>query len=465
MSVISQARTSIPTTNPRPICVARRAPGALSTFATTWGMVSTRCWLFATFAAVIKLLRGRIDNLLERLFGLLLFVASTSASVHLIPSVGLPALPVGHGGVVGYALGEYLEQNLRGLGTLIILGSCLLVGLVFVTDGWVLKLPSTLKRVKEASGGAVAAARCFARSASRPMTAAAAAGGAVAARAVLDVGESETKVKGERAGRSAGGDSEDQKLLFDQESEEEVEEFEDGEFEDEELTGGVEPEHEAGATEEENAGRRRRKGRRKPTGPIVNFPSPKRHSVEAYPREIENWTLPSIDLLHEPEYGFTSQQEQFVRDQAKTLERTLEEFRLDARVVEIDTGPVITMFELKLGAGVKVSQVASLSNDIARAMKAHAIRVVAPIPGKNTVGIEVPNLRKETVRMRELMTLAGRKASGMRLPLFLGKDAAGKPLLADLGQDAASSDCRHDRIRKERVHQLDHRQYSDDQAA
>jgi len=79
-----------------------------------------------------------------------------------------------------------------------------------------------------------------------------------------------------------------------------------------------------------------------------------------------------------------------------------------------------------------VSQVASLSNDIARALKAPAVRVVAPIPGKNTVGIEVPNIDKEKVRLRELINLAGVKAQKMALPVFIGKDASGAALLADL---------------------------------
>ncbi|MEK7756409.1 MAG: DNA translocase FtsK, partial [Planctomycetota bacterium] len=139
-----------------------------------------------------------------------------------------------------------------------------------------------------------------------------------------------------------------------------------------------------------------------------------------------------MTLLHEPEYGFDRQQEQFVRKQAKVLEATLEEFRIDAQVVEIDTGPVITMFELRLGAGIKVSQIATLSNDIARALKAHAIRVVAPISGKNTVGVEVPNIEKERVRLKELMSLSGKKATEMGLPLYLGKDAGGAALVADL---------------------------------
>ena len=182
----------------------------------------------------------------------------------------------------------------------------------------------------------------------------------------------------------------------------------------------------------ENVQERKAPSRKPPTVPVLNRPTPRRPAAEAYPKQIENWTLPSIELLEEPTYDFSEQQEEAVREQAHTLERTLEEFRLDARVVAIDTGPVITMFELRLGAGIKVSQIASLANDIARALKAHAIRVVAPIPGKNTVGIEVPNLSKETVRLRELMTSAGKRASGMRLPLFLGKNASGEPLVTDL---------------------------------
>ncbi len=169
---------------------------------------------------------------------------------------------------------------------------------------------------------------------------------------------------------------------------------------------------------------------------VVRFsrPEPELFPPEPYPTRLAEWTLPSLTLLHEPEYSYSSLQESVVREKAKVLERTLEEFRLDAHVVEIDTGPVITMFELRLAPGIKVSQIASLSNDIARALKAPAIRVVAPLPGKNTVGVEVPNVEKEKVRLRELMLLAGDKAHKMGLPLFIGKDASGAALVTDLAK-------------------------------
>jgi S-DNA-T family DNA segregation ATPase FtsK/SpoIIIE len=90
------------------------------------------------------------------------------------------------------------------------------------------------------------------------------------------------------------------------------------------------------------------------------------------------------------------------------------------------------MFELQLAAGVKVSQISSLSNDIARALGVGAVRIVAPLPGKHTIGVEVPNSEKERVRMKDMLQLAGSKPEGMAIPLFLGKDSSGEALVSDL---------------------------------
>ncbi|UCF32576.1 MAG: DNA translocase FtsK [Phycisphaerales bacterium] len=392
--------------------------------------------LFSSLAALMKLVRGEIGHTWERTIGLILFVPCTSAAVHLIGGSSTVALPVGNGGVIGYALGELLRQNVSNLGTLIILASCLFVGLLFVTEGWVLKLPWAIKRVGQASGEAVSVARGLAASVPRPRIVLAGAG----------VDRQTDPEDGSRGRPGRRGKASKQAMLFD-DTLEEGEQAECDEPDDLAEAGEAEELEEA---EDEHAvivaedTREASKAKSSPSAeeiaarfkklvPKVNFPSPERTArAEPYPKKIENWTLPDVSLLYEPEYGFTAQQEVVVREQARTLERTLEEFRLDAHVVEIDTGPVITMFELKLGRGVKVSQIASLANDIARSLKAHAVRVVAPIPGKNTVGIEVPNLQKELVRMKELMTLAGKRASNMRLPLFLGKDAGGAPLVTDL---------------------------------
>ena len=172
------------------------------------------------------------------------------------------------------------------------------------------------------------------------------------------------------------------------------------------------------------------------TVPVVRAGKRQAAKAEAspYPKALAGYQLPPLRFLEEPEYGYIMQQESVVREKAKILERTLSEFRLDTRVVEIDTGPVITMYELDLSPGIKVSRIVSLSSDIARALKAPSVRVVAPLPGKNTIGIEVPNIDKENVRFKELLTMTGGKPGKMQLPLFLGKDASGTPLISDLAK-------------------------------
>ncbi|HEY8667150.1 MAG TPA: DNA translocase FtsK, partial [Tepidisphaeraceae bacterium] len=150
------------------------------------------------------------------------------------------------------------------------------------------------------------------------------------------------------------------------------------------------------------------------------------------PRELGEYQLPGWDYLENAEHGFAESQEAFVREKAAILEQALKEFSIDASVVEIDTGPVITMYEISLAPGIKVSQITALSNDIARALMAISVRIVAPVPGKNTVGIEVPNAQKEKVRFKELMQLEPEASHKMAIPLFLGKDASGEALVTDL---------------------------------
>jgi S-DNA-T family DNA segregation ATPase FtsK/SpoIIIE len=144
------------------------------------------------------------------------------------------------------------------------------------------------------------------------------------------------------------------------------------------------------------------------------------------------YELPNLALLGDAEPIDKESIEILCREKAYILEQTLNEFRLEVQVVAIETGPVITVFELKLAPGIKVSQVASLANDMARALKAPAVRVVAPLPGKNTIGIEVPNIDKEKVRLKDLMGLAPARVRSYAIPLYLGKDAAGQALVSDL---------------------------------
>jgi DNA segregation ATPase FtsK/SpoIIIE, S-DNA-T family len=147
---------------------------------------------------------------------------------------------------------------------------------------------------------------------------------------------------------------------------------------------------------------------------------------------FEDYELPPTTLLDEPEPFPYEQHDQKLRDQAAILEQTFKDFDLNVRVVGINTGPVITQYEVALETGMRVNKITTLGDDLALHLKVPSVRIVAPIPGKNAVGIEVPNEHRATVRLKEVILGAVRKLTKSKVPLFLGKDSEGKPLAHDL---------------------------------
>ena len=146
------------------------------------------------------------------------------------------------------------------------------------------------------------------------------------------------------------------------------------------------------------------------------------------------YALPPLDLLEECEEFPYELLAKKARIAAVTLEKTFQEFGLNVKVVEIDTGPVITQFELELEAGLRLNKVTALADDLAIALRVPAVRVVAPIPGKNTVGVEVPNEKRVMVRLRELIESSPEAVENKSIPLFLGKDVSGRPLAIDMAK-------------------------------
>ncbi|MFH5803853.1 DNA translocase FtsK [Alienimonas sp. DA493] len=144
-------------------------------------------------------------------------------------------------------------------------------------------------------------------------------------------------------------------------------------------------------------------------------------------------TLPPVDLLAPPEPFPYEELAAKAQAAAETLERTFADFGLNVTVSEIDTGPVVTQFELDLEKGLRVNKVAALADDLAVALRVPAVRIVNPIPGKNTVGVEVPNDTRVMVRLREIAETA-QGADDMAIPIFLGKDVSGAPLVVDLAK-------------------------------
>ncbi len=144
------------------------------------------------------------------------------------------------------------------------------------------------------------------------------------------------------------------------------------------------------------------------------------------------YEMPSLELLEHAEAFPYEELAKKAQIAAVTLEKTFQEFGLNVKVNEIDTGPVITQFELSLEAGLRLNKVVALENDLAIGLRVPAVRVVAPIPGKNTVGVEVPNEKQVMVRLRELIEACPQDIEKKRIPLFLGKDVAGRPMIVDL---------------------------------
>ena len=119
---------------------------------------------------------------------------------------------------------------------------------------------------------------------------------------------------------------------------------------------------------------------------------------------------------------------------ARLLEKKLQDFGVEGEVSEVKPGPVVTMYEFAPAPGVKVSKIAGLSDDLSMALKAQSIRIVAPIPGRGVVGIEIPNRDRETVYLKEIIAAEEFQKSGGRLPLALGKDIFGHTVVGDLAR-------------------------------
>jgi S-DNA-T family DNA segregation ATPase FtsK/SpoIIIE len=147
---------------------------------------------------------------------------------------------------------------------------------------------------------------------------------------------------------------------------------------------------------------------------------------------FDDYELPPLTLLDDAEPFPYEEHDKHLRIQAGLLEKTFQDFALNVRVVGINTGPVITQYEVGLETGLRVNKVTGLADDLALNLKVPSVRIVAPIPGKNAVGIEIPNEHRAVVRLKEVILTAGRPAARLKLPLFLGKDTEGKPLVHDL---------------------------------
>ena len=382
--------------------------------------------LWATFT-------GRaISHPMVRVVGVVIAMIAFSA-LHATWFPRLGSLAGAEAGLIPQWFAQQFVARFNGVGTSLILLLALVLGLMVAADELLGMLPKAFARVGEALEPLWKTdwRGLIARATARPQPAVATVSGTAAA--VKDEPQARPM---RRTSKAAAIDAEpDNSAIAVLDAEEvEAEEAEDAELEcdedalcdDEALEADAADEGPASLTEEELRERMARLPVR------VAGPSQTVARDQDIPRteNYEGYQFPGIELLDEPESNFSATIEAFVRDQAATLTQTLATYQIEGEVVGIESGPVVTLYSVELAAGTRVARLETISKDIARALSAPNIRIIANMAGTTAVGIEVPNRQKEKVRLKELMS--GGQSQGMRLPMFLGKDSSGEPLVFDL---------------------------------
>lgn len=406
---------------------------------------------FSGVMLALVVFNNRVSDIWLRVIGLLLLATAFAAAVHHIRPGSGTSFPEGHGGLLGITASSFLQSHFHVWGTRLILLTAMLIGLLLAADDLVLRAPgvamATAAAVRDIAPAMPKVNFSFPSFPKLPSLSKFVTRDSVMLKVPKPKG---TSAKAQAKGRTESDEDDEFEDLkppvvlkparSTRPSKQDLEEIE-LEYPNDDTGAAADGAHvdENDAPPSEEAVVPPAEEQVVPPPPkrdiVVKLPNmmkPRQTAPPPPPKELGEYQLPGWDLLEEAEYGYTESQEKFVREKAAILEQALKEFEIEAHVVEIDTGPVITMYELSLAPGVKGSAISALSNDIQRALKAETIRIVAPIPGKNTVGIEVPNEQKEKVRLKELMQIAPDTINKMQIPLFLGKDGSGEPLIADL---------------------------------
>ena len=168
---------------------------------------------------------------------------------------------------------------------------------------------------------------------------------------------------------------------------------------------------------------------------VVPEKKPRRGQQEVLPFVTDSgYQTPSLNLLDVPRHAVVRVDEEALRKSSEILEAKLANFGIEGKVVAVRPGPVITTFEIEPAPGVKVNRIVTLQDDLAMALRAVGVRILAPVPGKAVVGIEVANAKREQVFLKEILESEPFAQSPSTLTLALGKDSAGNPTIGDLAR-------------------------------
>jgi S-DNA-T family DNA segregation ATPase FtsK/SpoIIIE len=163
--------------------------------------------------------------------------------------------------------------------------------------------------------------------------------------------------------------------------------------------------------------------------------SPRRRRVllkKKIQHRVANWELPKLNLLEDPPYGRKRVDEREIREKSQILLNKLQQFGVDGEVVDANPGPAVTMFEFKPNADVKISNITQLADDLSLALSAESLRIIAPIPGRDVVGIETSNATRETVYLKDILASDSFWDESIALPLAIGCEASGNQKIVDL---------------------------------
>ncbi|MCK5175777.1 MAG: DNA translocase FtsK 4TM domain-containing protein, partial [Planctomycetes bacterium] len=321
-----------------------------------------------------------------RAIGLGLLVSALSSSVYFFQPVSGSGFPMGGGGILGISSANFLQGHLATLGTSIVVGSTWLVGAILLADTAVLAILRWIGLGICRFFGLAAPAWSAARERSREL-------GAIWHK----LNERQQK-RAQRAVSILRAPSAVREPISPPD-----------ESSDEQSGGEDASRGRSGILR--RSGKKAKVAKKKAdSGASVagmSVAGGGRDAKSYVPKSYEDYELPPVSLLKSPEFGFTAIQEKMVERKASALESLLSEFGVHAHVVNAEAGPAITMYELELAPGIKVSQISNLANDMARALSAGSVRVVAPLAGRHTIGIEVPNTQREVVRIKDLIQRGG----------------------------------------------------------
>ncbi len=384
-------------------------------------------WGISAWVAVVACLRMGIRKLRRDdtswfgprfVWGLLLMTTVSSLlSLH-FPNLRLFSDQIPVGGIIGAVITKGLISAFNFLGVSIILWSLALLLVVFYTERSLPELfrvpKGLLAFITEKSAGFFAAVkRFFEIEFFKPQTAS----GPAAVAVNPDSAKTNSFFTLNNVTASAAA-----------EVEEDEEEDED---EDEDIEEATEAEYEA--AEEDNA-----KDEKPPISLLKRAFTKKevpRRKVKInakIPRRIENWKLPDINLLEDPPATRVRLDEREINRKAQILVDKLAQFSVRGEVVHAKPGPAVTMYEFKPAADVKISKITELADDLSLALSSESVRIIAPIPGRDVVGIETSNSQRETVYLKDILANETFWSEATKLPLCLGRQADGEPKVVDL---------------------------------